>query len=140
MLTARLAGLCQAAKGLLLSFLLELSSVWSLSITPIWCFTYSLPFISWWQCGPGALDLFQAQQDSRERAADAGHPSHHSKGFLVSFGQLCSSLHPHRQTPPLPAKWLLSLEVLVFLHDRLYNMPFHIVLLPVTDAVVLSPQ
>lgn len=35
LLAAKLAGPCQAAKGLLLPFLLELSSIWSLSINPI---------------------------------------------------------------------------------------------------------
>lgn len=62
---ARLAAPCQAAKGLLLPFLLKLPGVCSLSIPPIWSFTRSVPFISWWQGDPGVLEPLQMQQDSR---------------------------------------------------------------------------
>lgn len=67
--------------------------------------------MSWWQCDPGALDSLQSQRGSRMGTADIGHWSHHSKGFLVYFGQ------PHLFTAPTQAITSPAWKVTVVLRN-----------------------
>lgn len=72
------------------------------------------------------MDPLQTQQGTRERVAAIGHWSHTVSVSLSVMDSPACPLHPHRQTPPQPGKWLLSLGNAYFPHEEPHNVPFHV--------------